>query len=407
MDFEMDKFGVFGVVYIFICIFGIIGNGMIVISLAFFLKISSMTEVLICNLAIADLLFVLTLPVLSITMFNNTSFIFGETVCQVYTGWMYSSMYNSAFTVTALSIDRFCAVSSPLGMRKYRRKDCAIYVTVFTWIAATLCALPSAYWSTVTIRPDGTSQMTEDELKKMFNQTYFSNSTDDQVPFDDLNTKDEASIKACVPNFPTSTSISARSWVTVHFVIRCIVCFTIPLVLMIICNIGMIRSLIRAAQKSRLGKKSFIGARKRKITKFAVCVVICFIVCWLPVNISHVIYAIKEKLFEQQAVPEEEIPNTPSTLHLITTCVLYLNTIINPLIYAMSASSMRNRILTSIRPRQSSSQSVTEKSTSITRASPQVKRQQHHSNIVITRDSPGRSSKLGGNRPEETALMSS
>ena len=43
-DFEMDKFGIVGVVYIFICIFGIIGNGMIVISLAFFLKISSMTE---------------------------------------------------------------------------------------------------------------------------------------------------------------------------------------------------------------------------------------------------------------------------------------------------------------------------------------------------------------------------
>ena len=43
-DFNMDKFGVVGVVYIFICIFGIIGNGMIVISLAFFLKISSMTE---------------------------------------------------------------------------------------------------------------------------------------------------------------------------------------------------------------------------------------------------------------------------------------------------------------------------------------------------------------------------
>ena len=44
--------------------------------------------------------------------------------------------------------------------------------------------------------------MTEDELKKMFNQTYFSNSTDDKVPFDDLNTKDEASIKSCVPSFP-------------------------------------------------------------------------------------------------------------------------------------------------------------------------------------------------------------
>ena len=44
--------------------------------------------------------------------------------------------------------------------------------------------------------------MTEDELKKVFNQTYFSNSTDDNVLFDDLNIKDDATIKACVPNFP-------------------------------------------------------------------------------------------------------------------------------------------------------------------------------------------------------------
>ena len=36
----------------------------------------------------------------------------------------------------------------------------------------------------------------------MFNQTYFSNSTDDNVLFDDLNIKDDATIKACVPNFP-------------------------------------------------------------------------------------------------------------------------------------------------------------------------------------------------------------
>ena len=77
---------------------------------------------------------------------------------------------------------------------------------------------------------------------------------------------------------------------------RCVVCFLIPLILMIICNIGMINrpeiygletpelglsktsfylrsvrdpwtSLLRAVEKSKFGKKSFIGSRKRKITK--------------------------------------------------------------------------------------------------------------------------------------------
>ena len=234
---------------------------------------------------------------------------------------------KSAFTVAALSVDRFCAVSSPLGMRKYRRKDCAIYVTIFTWIAATLwhgivivfwsghwsiwsniplnSALPSAYWSTVTAKssvPD--EAMTPEQIEELhaeFNRSYFSQNDSSEIQIPAMLTSSSPlgvpTIMACVPIFSwvythysfhrlhcvlRETSISAQTWVTVHYIIRCIVCFLIPLLVMITCNIGMIRSLIRAARKSRLGKKSFIGARKRKITKFAVCVVICFIVCWLP-----------------------------------------------------------------------------------------------------------------------------
>ena len=126
-------------------------------------------SVLICNLAVADLLFVMTSPVLSVTLFSE-NFIFGEYVCKIFTGWMYTSMYNrnrlkkwwhlssenchqhflsptlwsdfwtnkSAFTVTALSIDRFCAVASPLKMRRYRSRSTAFYVTLITWILSFL-----------------------------------------------------------------------------------------------------------------------------------------------------------------------------------------------------------------------------------------------------------------------------
>ena len=92
---------------------------------------------------------------------------------------------------------------------------------------------------------------------------------------------------------------------------------------------------------------------------------------WFPVNISNFIYAIQSGFFgglqndssglgDSSTAPPSVTTTTPnidqsksstSVVHLVTTCVLYLNTIINPMIYAMSASSMRNRILTSIRPR--------------------------------------------------------
>ena len=50
-------------------------------------------SVLICNLAVADLLFVMTSPVLSVTLFSE-NFIFGKYICKIFTGWMYTSMYN-------------------------------------------------------------------------------------------------------------------------------------------------------------------------------------------------------------------------------------------------------------------------------------------------------------------------
>ena len=91
---------------------------------------------------------------------------------------------------------------------------------------------------------------------------------------------------------------------------------------------------------------------------------------WFPVNISNFIYAIQSGFFgglqndanglgDSSTAPPSVTTTTPnidqsksstSVVHLVTTCVLYLNTIINPMIYAMSASSIRNRILTSIRP---------------------------------------------------------
>ena len=58
-----------------------------------FHQIKNLFSVLICNLAVADLLFVLTSPVLSVTLFSE-NFIFGKYFCKIFTGWMYTSMYN-------------------------------------------------------------------------------------------------------------------------------------------------------------------------------------------------------------------------------------------------------------------------------------------------------------------------
>ena len=71
-------------------------------------------------------------------MFYNNDFVFEKYGCHILSGVIYASMYNSAYTVCALSIDRYFAVASPVRMRKYRTKQIAITVVVFTWLLAVL-----------------------------------------------------------------------------------------------------------------------------------------------------------------------------------------------------------------------------------------------------------------------------
>jgi somatostatin receptor 4 len=94
--------------------------------------------VYICNLALADFLFVLSLPFLASIMFYD-DFIFGAFGCHLLSSIIYTSMFCSVYTVCAISIDRFFAVASPLNMRRYRTKNIAIGVVWFLWIFAFLC----------------------------------------------------------------------------------------------------------------------------------------------------------------------------------------------------------------------------------------------------------------------------
>lgn len=332
----LSSFLIVGTVYMFISLFGMIGNGMIISSLAVFLKITSMTEVFICNLAIADFVFVSTLPFLATTMFYGHDFVFGKYGCHILSCCIYMSMYNSAYTVCALSIDRYFAVASPVRMRKYRTKQIALTVVVFIWFFAFVCSLPTAIFSEVQTKPNSM-----EDLQRMFNQSYFNQTS----------LSPAISGRICAPNFENN-----KNWMIYHTVVRFGLSFLIPLLIMIGCNVGMISALFTVVRnQSYRRKKSFLGTRKRRITKFAICIVICFLICWSPVNVSNLVSSVPFGSIgnisdSTEIYTSTELMNDPSTFHLITTCILYLNTIINPLIYSMSASSLRHRILNSIRP---------------------------------------------------------
>jgi len=352
-----------GFIYIIISIFGLIGNGLLISSLALVLKIPSMTEVFLCNLAMADFIFVATLPFLATSLFFR-DFIFGILGCKILTGLLYMSMYNSAYTVCALSIDRFLAVTYPLRMRKFRTRFHALLITIFLWLFSFLCAAPTSYFSRITFRIRS-SETCVSEMKRNFNDSI--RELDSHAPIEesfDFQDIPECTERLCSPDFGKS-----RFWDFYYYLVRMGVSFLIPLVIMIFCNVGMIRALMVVVRTQSLRartRKTFVGARKRRITKFAILIVFCFLVCWAPVNISNIISdfgrgqpsSFSAPLTEGVSGMKSGTQGGVGLWHLATTCVLYLNTILNPLIYSLSGTSLRHRILNSIRVKSKSGRSV-------------------------------------------------
>ncbi|EPQ02027.1 C-C chemokine receptor type 6 [Myotis brandtii] len=73
------------ITYSLICVFGLLGNVLVVLTFAFYKKAKSMTDVYLLNMALADILFVLTLPFWAVTHATG-QWVFSSALCKLVRG---------------------------------------------------------------------------------------------------------------------------------------------------------------------------------------------------------------------------------------------------------------------------------------------------------------------------------
>uniref|UniRef100_W5NLI7 G-protein coupled receptors family 1 profile domain-containing protein n=1 Tax=Lepisosteus oculatus TaxID=7918 RepID=W5NLI7_LEPOC len=134
---------IFTAVYTGVMVIGLPFNG---ISLWIFLRRHGMRSppaVFMTNLATADLLFVLSLP-LRIYYYATSKWPFGKVMCTISEMLFRSNIFSSTFFITLISVDRFLAVVYPLRSRAIRtvRKagTTCLAVWVFTMILTAIWA---------------------------------------------------------------------------------------------------------------------------------------------------------------------------------------------------------------------------------------------------------------------------
>lgn len=95
-----------------------------------------------CNLAISDLLYVLTLPLLIVYYARGKYWIFGEATCKIERFLFTLNLYASIFFVMAISVNRCVALVWPFFTRSHVQPAHAKAASVVIWIIVGLISCP-------------------------------------------------------------------------------------------------------------------------------------------------------------------------------------------------------------------------------------------------------------------------
>uniref|UniRef100_UPI003AAE4A84 eukaryotic translation initiation factor 3 subunit G n=2 Tax=Centroberyx TaxID=88664 RepID=UPI003AAE4A84 len=98
--------------------------------------------VLSCNLAISDLLYVLTLPLLIVYYALKKHWIFDDAVCKIERFLFTCNLYASIFFIMGISVNRCVALAYPFFSRNHVRPAHAKAVSVIIWILVVVISSP-------------------------------------------------------------------------------------------------------------------------------------------------------------------------------------------------------------------------------------------------------------------------
>ncbi|XP_006817690.1 somatostatin receptor type 3-like [Saccoglossus kowalevskii] len=322
-------------VYGIITLAGGMGNGMVLMVLLRNIRSHSIPDVYISNLAIADLLTVLTLPLFSYT-YATGSWIFGLEMCKIMYGLDSMYQFTGIMILTVMSIDRYVAIASPVRSKRYRTACKARCISVCVWFASFLCSSPLWFYATLYVEPSG--------------------------------------VLTCQIMWP-----NPQKNAFVFLIFGFVAGFLVPLIAIFFSYLA----LLMTYSKHRTWRKGITGQRmasmrrgSRRIAILIITIVIGFVVCWLPFYVLN---------FITIYLPDTDkgsgsLDYTLLVAYVVSVCLCYFNSCLNPVIYSFVGSSFRTRLSKAVHcrlPRQ--------KETCFTRS--QQSYRSTHVRIVSTRNS--------------------
>ncbi|XP_061537005.1 C5a anaphylatoxin chemotactic receptor 1 [Phycodurus eques] len=266
--------------YALVVLFGVPGNAIVVWVTGFKMP-PSVTSIWFLNLGLADLLCCLSLPLLMVPLAHDDHWHFGPMTCPLVKGLFYLVMYCSILQLVFISLDRWLLVARPVWCHNNRRPKYAVLGCVAVWCLALIGSIPQFVY---------TREITVGEHKR-----------------------------ECV-----TVHTVQSAWLVTS--LRFLLGFLLPFLAIIICHWMVYR---RADSKM-----AHSGSRSKRTLRVIVAVVLSFFLCWLPLHIVDFLLLVTPR----------SSPHSPSVYlaHVMTLCLAYFNSCLNPLLYVCLGRGFKN-----------------------------------------------------------------
>uniref|UniRef100_UPI0037E81171 uncharacterized protein n=1 Tax=Semicossyphus pulcher TaxID=241346 RepID=UPI0037E81171 len=310
-DLRTYQHQVYAVVYSVILAPGLLGNVLAIWVFRVYVRETKKAVVFMLNLAVADLLQVLSLP-LRIYYYLKNTWPFGHPLCMICFYLKYVNMYASIYFLVCVSVRRCELIMRPLRYNSSRRRGDWI-ICAFGWLLVCLGCLPFPLLR----NPSGK----------------FIDDSSEKSPTSENTTHLTQNDLVCFSELPMRTVSMPAAWVLL--ILAELVGFIIPLILVLACTCLTAGSL----RESTVGAFPDRGEKRRALRMVLSCAVV-FLLCFAPYHVTMPL----DFLAKAKALNSCTLTNLILRCHPVALCLASLNCSLDPLMYYFTTDEFWRRL---------------------------------------------------------------
>eukprot|EP00062_Callorhinchus_milii_P022034 gi/632979399/ref/XP_007906447.1/ PREDICTED: atypical chemokine receptor 2 [Callorhinchus milii] len=273
------------VLYVLVFTFGALGNSLLGLVLIKYIKLTTMTDVYLLNLAISDFLFAASLPFWAVYVAHE--WVFGSPMCKVVSALYSVNFYSSIFFITCMSFGMYLQIVHTVSLKNLSTVPKSVVVSAAVWLFSAVLSGPELFYS---------------ESRKVDGRW------------------------TCLEHYGDQPQLISKT--TVKLQVN-VIAFVIPFLAMIFFHTRITQVLLRS--------RSF---RKDKALKLVVALVIIFFVLWFPYNIVLLLHSLEDLGLITGCRFSKRLDYAMQ----VTESMAFTHCCINPLLYAFVNERFRRHL---------------------------------------------------------------